>query len=95
MAKARRGLDSRHRDRTGKIEKKHGNTRVAALRKEYGPSFAKGRRKDMMLKTLLEEAGSTSLHEYLRHLSRALMSWPRFWQNADIREHSSDARFWG
>jgi hypothetical protein len=70
MAKARRGLDSRHRDRTGKIEKKHGNTRVAALRKEYGPSFAKGRRKDMMLKTLLEEAGSTSLHEYLRHHHR-------------------------
>jgi len=67
MAKARRGLDPRHRDRSGKIEKKHGNTRVAALRKEYGASFAKGHRKDMMLKTLLKETGSASLHEYLRH----------------------------
>jgi hypothetical protein len=26
-----------------------------------------GRRKDMMLKTLLKETGSASLHEYLRH----------------------------
>ena len=39
-----------HRDKSGKIDKKHGNTRVASLRKEYGASFAKGRRKDMMLK---------------------------------------------
>ena len=70
MAKGRRRLDGRHRDRTGRIEKKHGNTRVAALRKEYGASFAKGRRKDMMLKTLLKETGSASLHEYLRHHHR-------------------------
>ena len=66
MAKTRRGLDGRHRDKSGKIEKKHGNTKVAALRKEYGAGFAKGRRKDMMLKTLLKETGSASLHEYLR-----------------------------
>jgi hypothetical protein len=66
MARGRRGLDSRHRDRGGRIEKKHGNTRVASLRKEYGESFAKGRRKDMMLKTLLKETGLASLHEYLR-----------------------------
>ena len=40
MAKANRGLDGRHRDKGGKIEKKHGNTRIASLRKEYGASFA-------------------------------------------------------
>lgn len=67
MAKARRGLDGRHRDKSGKIDKKHGNTRIGSLRKEYGPHFAKGHRKDMMLKTLLKETGSASLHEYLRH----------------------------
>jgi hypothetical protein len=67
MAKGKRGLDGRHRDKGGKIEKKHGNTRVASLRKEYGTNFAKGRRKDMMLKTLLKETRSDSLHEYLRH----------------------------
>lgn len=66
MARGRRGLDRRHRDKGGRIEKKHGNTRVGSLRKEYGESFAKGHRKDMMLKTLLKETGSTSLHEYLR-----------------------------
>ncbi len=67
MAKTRRGLDGRHRDKGAKIEKKHGNTKIGSLRKEYGASFAEGRRKDMMLKTLLKETGSTSLHEYLRH----------------------------
>ena len=67
MAKSRKGLDQRHRDKSGRIERKHGNTKVAALRKEYGPSFAQGRRKDMMLKTLLAETGSASLHEYLKH----------------------------
>jgi hypothetical protein len=66
MAKAKRGLDGRHRDKSGRIDKKHGNTRVGALRREYGESFAKGRRKDMMLKSLLRESGTASLHEYLR-----------------------------
>jgi hypothetical protein len=46
---------------SGRIERKHGNTKVAALRKEYGPSFAKGRRKDMMLKTLLAKTGSAGV----------------------------------
>ena len=67
MAKSRKGLDNRHRDKSGRIERKHGNTRVGTLRKEYGDGFAHGRRKDMMLKTLLKETGSASLHEYLRH----------------------------
>ena len=65
-AKGKRGLDRRHRDKTGRIEKKHGNTKIAALRKEYGEHFAQGRRKDMMLKTLLHETGCASLHDYLR-----------------------------
>jgi hypothetical protein len=63
---ARKGLDGRHRDTTGRIDKKHGNTRVGSLRKTYGEHFAKGRRKDMMLKTLLAETGTESLHAYLR-----------------------------
>jgi hypothetical protein len=66
MAKGHRGLDSRHRDRSGTIEKKHGNTRIGSLRKEYGDKFARGRRKDMMLKTLLKESKCASLHEHLR-----------------------------
>ncbi|HTC18520.1 MAG TPA: hypothetical protein VK690_05360 [Stellaceae bacterium] len=65
-----KGLDRRHRDKGGRIERKHGNTRVAALRKEYGANFAKGRRKDLMLKNLLKEKGFESLHDYLRRHHR-------------------------
>jgi len=36
MPKSWRSLDARHRDKSGKIEKKHGNTRVGTQRKEYG-----------------------------------------------------------
>jgi hypothetical protein len=64
-AKAR-GLDGRHRDVTGRIDRKHGNTRIGSLRKTYGEHFASGRRSDMMLKTLLAETGTESLHAYLR-----------------------------
>jgi hypothetical protein len=64
--KTKKSLDGRHRDTTGRIDKKHGNTRVKALRKTYGEHFAKGRRADMMLKTLLAETGTESLHAYLR-----------------------------
>jgi hypothetical protein len=67
MAKSKRGLDGRHRDKGGQIERKHGNTQVGSLRKKYGEHFAAGRRKDMMLKTLLKETGSASLHDYLKH----------------------------
>jgi hypothetical protein len=63
---ARKGLDSRHRDTTGRIDKKHGNTRIGSLRKTFGEHFAKGRRKDMMLKNLLAETGTDSPHAYLR-----------------------------
>jgi hypothetical protein len=61
-----KGLDGRHRDTTGRIDKKHGNTQVGSLRKTYGEHFAAGRRSDMLLKTLLAETGLESLHAYLR-----------------------------
>jgi hypothetical protein len=67
MAKSKKSLDGRHRDKSGRIDRKHGNTKVAALRKEYGKSFAKGRRADLMLKNLLKESASASLHDYLKH----------------------------
>jgi hypothetical protein len=62
---ARKALDGRHRDKTGRIDKKHGNTLVGTLRKTYGEHFAKGRRSTLMLKTLLKETGTESLHGYL------------------------------
>jgi hypothetical protein len=70
MARSRLGLDGRHRDKSGRIDRKHGNAEVGSLRKKYGATFAKGRRKDLMLKTLLKETNSASLHDYLRHHHR-------------------------
>ncbi len=67
---AKPGLDGRHRDKGGAISKKHGNTKVGTLRKEYGPGFAKGRRSDLLLKNLLHETKSASLHEYLKKKHR-------------------------
>ena len=63
---ARKDLDGRQREKTGRIDRKHGNTHVGTLRKTYGEHFAKGRRKDMMLKTLLAKTRTDSLHAYLR-----------------------------
>jgi hypothetical protein len=60
------GLDKRHRDITGQIERKHGNTLLRALRKQYGQHLAPGRRSDMMLRTLRNEAGGKSLSQILK-----------------------------
>jgi hypothetical protein len=60
------GLANRHRDLTGQIEKKHGNTLLKALRKQYGQHLAPGRRSDMMLRTLRAEAGGKSLSQILK-----------------------------
>lgn len=58
------GLDNRHRDSDGTIDRKHGNTRVATLRGIYGDGFAPGYRADMKLETLLARTGSQSLSQY-------------------------------
>jgi hypothetical protein len=70
--RAKKALDGRHRDKSGRIDRKHGNTLVGSLRKTYGEHFAKGRRSTLMLKTLLKETGTDSLHAYLakHHKSR-------------------------
>jgi hypothetical protein len=63
----KKGLDERHRDRDGTISRKHGNTKVGTLRKEFGEQFAEGRRSDLLLKNLLAESGASSLDDYLKH----------------------------
>ena len=35
-------FDARHRDKTGEISRKDGNTLISTLRKTYGPNFANG-----------------------------------------------------
>lgn len=48
-----------------KAKKKARDLDGGSLRRTYGEHFATGR-KDMMLKTLLAETGTESLHAYLR-----------------------------
>jgi hypothetical protein len=60
-------LHDRHRDTTGEIRHKRGNTLVATLRKTYGSDFAPGYRSDTKLSILLERTGSKSFGEYLEH----------------------------
>ena len=47
-------IDSTHRDRSGVLRKKHGNTLIKTLRETYGDQFAAGYRGDLKIKTLLE-----------------------------------------
>jgi hypothetical protein len=60
------GLNNRHRDVDGRIDRKHGNTLVRTLRDTYGNHFAAGTRGDPKLSTLLERANSRSLSNYLK-----------------------------
>jgi hypothetical protein len=61
-----KGLDGRHRDSDGTIERKYGNTKVGTLRETYGEDFAAGYRSDKELKNLLHDEGASSLSELRR-----------------------------
>jgi hypothetical protein len=60
------GLDHRHRDKNGHIAKKHGNTRIKALRKICDLSFAKGHPDDETLASLLHELDEPSLSKLIK-----------------------------
>jgi hypothetical protein len=61
----RTGLDGRHRDLSGQIDRKHGNTTVKRLRLTYANTFAKGRRSDLQLVNLLVDEKVSSLRQLL------------------------------
>jgi hypothetical protein len=61
------GLDERCRDADGEIRRKRSDTLVGTLRHEYGDDFAEDFRSDAKLGTVLREAGSNSLSDYLKH----------------------------
>ncbi|MFT8483930.1 MAG: hypothetical protein ABF689_13135 [Gluconobacter cerinus] len=60
------GLDNRHRDVSGEISRKHGNTTVGTLRQTYGDGFAPGVRSDAKLSTVLAKTGARSLSDYIK-----------------------------
>lgn len=65
MAPKQPGLDGRHRDETGRISEKHGNTLVGTLRETYGPDFLPGVRSDAKLETIRDRTGK-SLSELVK-----------------------------
>ena len=64
------GLDGRHRDSDGTIDRKHGNTKVGTLREIYGDNFAEGYRSDKKLENLLDDEGASSLSDLLHRRKR-------------------------
>ena len=55
------GSTNRHRDKSGEICKKHGNTLVSTLRGVYGAGFAAGQPPTATLSDVLENLNETSL----------------------------------
>ena len=66
MARKKRGLDKRHRDKGGEIRRKNRNTLVKTLRKEYGEDFLKGYKADAKLGAVLKKEGVESLHDLVK-----------------------------
>jgi hypothetical protein len=66
MSHKQPGLDGRHRDANGRIERKHGHTRVSTLRDTYGQAFAAAFRSDAQLSTVLRKTGNKSLSQLLK-----------------------------
>jgi len=64
------GLDRRHRDEDGEIDRKHGNTLVGTLRKTYGDDFLSDWRADAKLETVLEDTGAASLSQLVKKHQR-------------------------
>jgi len=60
------GLDDRHRDKDGEISRKHGNTLVRTLRKNYGQSFASGFAETDKLSFVLQKEPAHSSLSQLR-----------------------------
>lgn len=62
------GLDGRHRDKNGRISKKHGNTLISTLRQTYGAGFAPGRSGDERLADVLHDLDEPSLSHLIHDL---------------------------
>ena len=64
------GLDGRHRDKDGEIDRKRSDTKVRTLRRTYGEDFLSSFRSDATLGTVLEKTGANSLSDLLRKHQR-------------------------
>ncbi|WP_195838279.1 hypothetical protein [Methylocystis rosea] len=64
------GLDGRHRDKNGRISKKHGNTLIFTLRQTYGAGFAPGRSDDERLADVLHDLDEPSLSHLIHDVQK-------------------------
>ena len=64
------GLEARHRDKNGRIARKHGNTLIRTLRETYGPGFAPHCDPNAKLSDCLDQIDEESLSQ-LVHDSHA------------------------
>ena len=60
------GLDNRHRDKNGEISRKHGNTLVGTLRKQYGAAFGPDFKDTDKLSDVLAKLDETSLTKLIK-----------------------------
>jgi len=66
-------IDPLHRDRSGEISQKHGNTLIRTLRTTYGPTFAKGCHGDQKLSDVLGNLDGPSLSKLVRDYKAGLL----------------------
>ena len=59
-------IDIRHRDKSGEISRKHGNTLIRTLRQAYGVNFAKDCADDEKLSDVLAKLDEPSLFKLVR-----------------------------
>jgi hypothetical protein len=59
-------VDTQHRGKTGEISREHGNALIGALRKTYGPNFAKGCADHENLSDIIATLDELSLSQLIR-----------------------------
>jgi hypothetical protein len=64
------GLDKRHRDKNGRIARKHGNTYIRTLRATYGANFAPNEDDDSKLIDVLHKLDEPSLSRLVNDLTK-------------------------
>ncbi len=67
-------IDTRHRDKSGEISRKHGNTLIRALRQTYGASFAKYCADDEKLSDVLAKLDEPSLFKLVRDYEAGMLA---------------------
>jgi hypothetical protein len=66
-------VHTRHRDKSGEISRKHGDTLIRTLRKTYGANFAKDCADDEKLSDVLAKLDRASLYRLMRDYDSGML----------------------